>query len=127
MAGRQIKQPGPDHPITIELNPERVLVTVAGRVLADSRHALTLSEAGYPPVQYIPFSDVDSSLLEASENATYCPYKGDASYYSVPIGGSRSVNAVWTYEAPFAAVAEIAGHVAFYPERVDAISEHNPV
>jgi uncharacterized protein (DUF427 family) len=126
MADRQVKQPGPDHAITIEPNPARVVVSLAGRVIADTRSALTLREAGYQPVQYIPFSDVDVSLLEATDNVTYCPYKGDASYYSVPIGGMKSVNAVWTYEAPFAAVAEIKGHVAFYPERVDAITQQSP-
>jgi uncharacterized protein (DUF427 family) len=123
LTDRPIKQPGPDHPITIEHNPARVLVTVAGRVLADTSHALTLREASYPPVQYIPREDVEMSLLERTRHASYCPFKGDASYYSIPVGGERSVNAVWTYEAPFAAVAEIAGHVAFYPDRVDAISE----
>jgi uncharacterized protein (DUF427 family) len=122
---RPIKQPGPDHPITIEPNPARVVVSLAGRVIADSRNALTLREASYPPVQYIPREDVDMSLLQRTEHASYCPFKGDASYYSVPAGGERSVNAVWTYEAPFAAVAEIAGHVAFYPDRVDAISEED--
>ena len=126
MVDRHVKHPGPAHPITIEPNPARVVVSVAGRVIADTRNALTLREAGYPPVQYIPFSDVDAPLLEPTDNATYCPYKGDASYYSVPIGGTKSVNAVWTYETPFAAVAEIKGHVAFYPERVDAITEQSP-
>src|ERR1700730_19174266 len=126
MADRQVKQPGPDHPITIEPNPARVVVSVAGRVIADTRTALTLREAGYQPVQYIPLSDVEASLLEPTDALTYCPYKGDASYYSVPIGGMKAVNAVWTYEAPFAAVAEIKGHVAFYPERVDAIMERSP-
>jgi uncharacterized protein (DUF427 family) len=126
MADRQVKQPGPDHAITIEQNPARVVVSVAGRVIADTRKALTLREAGYQPVQYIPLGDVEVSLLEATEAVTYCPYKGDASYYSVPIGGTKSVNAVWTYEAPFAAVAEIKGHVAFYPERVDGIVEQSP-
>jgi uncharacterized protein (DUF427 family) len=122
---RPVKHPGPDHPITIEPNPARVVVSLAGRVIADSRNALTLREASYPPVQYIPREDVDMSLLQRTEHASYCPFKGDASYYSVPAGGERSVNAVWTYEAPFAAVAEIAGHVAFYPDRVDAISEED--
>jgi len=125
MADRQIKQPGPEHPITIELHPGRVVVSVAGRVIADTRDALTLREASYPPVQYIPLGDVETSLLERTDNASYCPYKGDAGYYSVPVGGERSVNAVWTYEAPFAAVAEIEGHVAFYPDRVDAIDEQD--
>ena len=126
MADRQVKQPGPDHAITIERNPARVVVSVAGRVIADTREALTLREAGYQPVQYIPLGDVEVSLLEPTEAVTYCPYKGDASYYSVPIGGTKSVNAVWTYEAPFAAVAEIKGHVAFYPERVNGIVEQSP-
>jgi uncharacterized protein (DUF427 family) len=122
MSVKPIMHPGPDHPITIEPNPARVVVSVAGRVLADTRNALTLREADYRPVQYIPRSDVDMTLLEASDHASYCPFKGDASYYSVPLGGERSVNAVWTYESPFAGVAEIADHVAFYPERVDAIA-----
>jgi uncharacterized protein (DUF427 family) len=122
---RPIKQPGPDHPITIERNPARVVVSLAGHVLADSRNALTLREADYPPVQYIPRGDVEMALLARTEHASYCPFKGDASYYSVPVGGERSANAVWTYEAPFAAVAEIEGHVAFYPDRVDAISEED--
>lgn len=126
MADKQTRQRGADHAITIEPNPARVLVSVAGRVIADTRNALTLRETGYRPVQYIPLGDVDAALLEATDNATYCPYKGDASYYSVPIGGIKSVNAVWTYEAPFAAVAEIKGYVAFYPERVDAMTEQNP-
>jgi uncharacterized protein (DUF427 family) len=125
MADRQLKQPGPDHTITIDPNQARVVVSVAGRVIADTRKALTLREAGYQPVQYIPLSDVDASLLEATDHVTYCPYKGDASYYSILIGGTKSVNAVWTYESPFAAVAEIKGHVAFYPERVDAITEQS--
>jgi uncharacterized protein (DUF427 family) len=88
MADRQVKQPGPDHAITIERNPARVVVSVAGRVIADTREALTLREAGYQPVQYIPLGDVEVSLLEPTEAVTYCPYKGDASYYSVPIGGT---------------------------------------
>jgi uncharacterized protein (DUF427 family) len=119
---RPIRQPGPDHPITIEPNPARVVVTVAGRAIADTRRALTLREAGYRPVDYIPIADVDWTELVSSEHTSYCPYKGDASYYSVPAGGGRSVNAVWTYRAPYPAVAQIAGHVAFYPERVDEIS-----
>jgi uncharacterized protein (DUF427 family) len=118
-----VKIPGPDHPITIERNPRRILVRVAGRIIADTRNALTLRETTYPPVQYIPRKDVDMALLERTDHATYCPYKGECAYYSVPIGGERSVNAVWSYEAPYAAVAAIKGHVAFYPDRVDAIEE----
>jgi uncharacterized protein (DUF427 family) len=92
-------------------------------VLADSRDALILREAGYPPVQYIPRKDVDMTLLRRSAHATYCPYKGDCAYYSIPAGGDRAVNAVWSYEAPYDAVAAIKDYVAFYPNRVDAIEE----
>jgi uncharacterized protein (DUF427 family) len=120
---KTIKIPGPDHPITIERNAHRIVVTVAGRVIADTREALTLREASYPPVQYVPRKDVDTTLLERTDHATYCPYKGDCAYYSIPLAGERSVNSVWTYEAPYAAVAGIRDHVAFYPDRVDAIEE----
>lgn len=120
---KTIKTPGPDHPITIEANPARIVVTLAGRVVADTRAALTLREAAYRPVHYIPRKDVDMSLLQRSGHATYCPYKGDCAYYSLPDGGERSLNAVWTYEAPYAAVAAIRDYVAFYPDRVDAIDE----
>jgi uncharacterized protein (DUF427 family) len=123
MTEKPIKVPGPDHPITIEPNAARVRVSVAGRVIADTSDALTLREASYPAVQYIPREDVDMSLLQRTDHGTYCPYKGDCAYYSISVGGERSTNAVWTYEAPFAAVAEIKGHLAFYPNRVDAIEE----
>jgi uncharacterized protein (DUF427 family) len=123
MTTKTIKLPSTDHPITIGPNLKRVVVSVAGRVIAETREALTLREASYPAVQYIPRKDVDMSLLERTNHATYCPYKGDCAYYSIPIGGERSTNAVWIYEAPYAAVAEIKDHVAFYPDRVDAIEE----
>jgi len=123
MTMKTIKLPSPDHAITIEPNLKRVVVSVAGRVIAKTCEALTLREASYPPVQYIPRKDVDMSLLERTDHATYCPYKGDCSYYSIPIGGERSRNAAWTYEAPYAAVTEIKDHVAFYPDHVDAIDE----
>jgi uncharacterized protein (DUF427 family) len=122
-AAKPIKIPGPDHPITIERNPARILVSVAGRIVADTREALTLREAAYPAVQYIPRKDVDMGLLDRTDRATYCPYKGDCSYFSIPLGGERSINAVWSYEAPYAAVTPIKDHLAFYPDRVDAIEE----
>src|SRR5258705_12794422 len=115
MTPKAITLPGPDHPITSEANPRRIVVSIGGRIIADTRAALTLREAAYPAVQYIPRRDVDMSLLERTEHATYCPYKGDCSYYSIPVGGERAVNAVWTYEDPYAAVAEIKDYVAFYP------------
>jgi len=121
MPDKPIKIPGPDHPISIEANSSRVVVTVGGRVIADTRAALTLREASYPPVQYFPRADVDMAALTRSEHTTYCPYKGDASYYSIPAGGDRALNAVWTYETPSAAMAQIKDYVAFYPDRVDEI------
>jgi uncharacterized protein (DUF427 family) len=122
MADKMIKIPGPDHPISIDANPSRVIVTVGGKVIADTRGALTLREASYPAVQYIPRRDVDMTALMRSDHMTYCPYKGDASYYSIPAGKDRSHNAVWTYEAPFEAVTQIKDYVAFYPDRVDEIT-----
>ncbi len=123
MSEKSVLQPGPDHPITVVANPNRVVVSVGGRVVANTEHALVLQESTYPAVQYIPMSDVDQTLLERTDNASYCPYKGDASYYSITAGGERSVNAVWVYESPYPAVSGIKDHVAFYPDRVDAIAE----
>ncbi|WP_438391149.1 DUF427 domain-containing protein [Caballeronia sp. DA-9] len=121
---KTVKTPGPDHPISIEPNASRITVTIGGRVLADTREALTLREASYPPVHYIPRKDVDMSLLQRTEHTTYCPYKGECSYYSIPLGGERSANAVWTYEDTYPAVAEIKDHLAFYTDRVDAFEVH---
>src|SRR5262249_52163798 len=121
MAEKTIKTPGPDHPITIAPTEGRVVVTAGGRVIADTRGALGLREATYPAVQYIPRRDADMSLLARSDHATYCPYKGDCSYYSIAVAGARGANAVWTYEHPYPAVAEIEGYLAFYPDRVDSI------
>jgi uncharacterized protein (DUF427 family) len=123
MTEKPKKLPGPDHPITIEPSKKHIVVSVAGRVIADTKDALTLREAKYPAVQYIPRKDVDMSLLARTDNATYCPYKGDCSYYSIPAGGAKSVNAIWTYEAPYEAAEKIKDHVAFYPDRVDEITE----
>src|SRR3954454_1945232 len=121
MADKPVLEPGPDHSITITPNHNRVIVTVAAKVVADTRNALTLQESTHPPVQYVPLTDVDQSALEPTTTESYCPYKGDASYYSVSVGGDKAVDAVWEYQDPLPAVAEIKGHVAFYPDRVDAI------
>ena len=123
MSAKPMKLPNADHPITIEPNPHRIVISIAGRVIADSRAALTLREASYPAVQYIPRKDVDMALLHRTDHSTYCPYKGDCAYFSIPIGGARATNAVWTYEGPFAAVTDIKDHLAFYPDRVDSIEE----
>ena len=123
MKDKPVKLPGPGHPITIEPKTARVVVSIAGHVIADTRDSLTLREAEYPEVYYIPSKDVQMSLLERTDHATYCPYKGDCAYYSIPIGGDKSTNAVWTYEAPYAAVANIKDYLAFYPDRVEIIEE----
>jgi uncharacterized protein (DUF427 family) len=115
------KIPGPDHPITIERNPKRVVVSIGGTIVADSSDALTLHEKGYPAVQYIPRKDVDMALLERSDHSTYCPYKGDCTYFSIPVCGKRGINAVWTYEKPYDAVAPIRNHFAFYSDKVNEL------
>lgn len=120
-AAKVVKIPGPAHPIAIEPAPGRIVVSVAGRVVAQTRAALIMREADHPPVFYVPRADADMTLLERTEHSSYCPYKGDCSYYSIPAGGERSTNAVWTYEAPFPAVAAIKDYLAFYSDRVDAI------
>jgi uncharacterized protein (DUF427 family) len=122
MTARTQLIPGPDHPITITPNPQRVVVTLAGQVIADTTRSLTLQEAAYPPVHYIPRADVQMSQLARSDHASWCPYKGEAAYYSLPAGGERSINAVWTYETPFEATAAIKDYLAFYPSRVDSIA-----
>lgn len=125
MNAKTARIPGPDHPITISKNPRRVVVRAGGRVIADSRRALTLKEAHYPPVHYLPREDVDMAQLQRTDHATWCPYKGDCAYYSVPAGGPAAVNAAWTYETPHAAVGPIGSHLAFYPRRVEAIEERS--
>jgi len=121
MNSKPIKIPGPDHPITIAPTKGRVTATVNGKRIADTREALTLKEAADPPVQYIPRKDVDMTQLQRSAHQTYCPYKGECAYYSIPAGGQRSVNAVWTYENPYNAASAIREYLAFDPDRVDAI------
>jgi len=115
--------PNSEHPIAITPNPACVTIRVNGQIVAQTNRALTLIEAGYPPVQYVPAGDVRMAALEPTERTTYCPYKGDCSYFSIPAGGDRSINAVWSYGEPFDAVRTIAGYLAFYPDRVDAIEE----
>jgi uncharacterized protein (DUF427 family) len=121
MSDRRARLPGPEHPISIEATAGRVVVTAGARVIADTRAALTLREAAYAPTYYLPRSDADMALLERTSHATWCPYKGECCYFSIPLGGERSVNAVWSYEAPYPAVAGIAGYLAFYRERIDAL------
>ncbi|HEY1778194.1 MAG TPA: DUF427 domain-containing protein [Solirubrobacteraceae bacterium] len=122
MTEKLILQPDASHPITVEREGEHVVVSVDGRTVADTHAALTLREADYPPVRYIPLADVDSSLLEATDHSSYCPYKGDCSYYSLTVGDGELENVVWEYRDPYAPVSDIRGHVAFYPNRVQITS-----
>lgn len=123
MTNREPKIPGPDHPITVEKTGQRVLARVGGHVVADTTNALTLRESNYPPVQYIPLEDVDQALLAESDTSTYCPYKGDASYYSITLPDGQLADAVWSYREPYDSVAPIANHVAFYTDRVEVVTE----
>jgi uncharacterized protein (DUF427 family) len=116
---REMKVPGPDHPISVAPSTDRVVVRSGETTIADSRSTLVLREANYPPVRYVPVADVDRSLLSPSDLSTYCPYKGDASYYSISADIERGTDAVWFYEKPYPAVGEIKDHVAFYPDRVE--------
>jgi uncharacterized protein (DUF427 family) len=118
---REPKIPGPEHPITIEPAGVRVVARVGAQIVADTTKALTMREASYPPVHYIPLEDVDQTLLTASATQTYCPYKGDASYYGIAAADGERADAVWSYREPYDAVADIAGHVAFYTDRVDVV------
>jgi uncharacterized protein (DUF427 family) len=117
-----MKLPGPDHPITITPHAGRVQVTLGGETIVDTTRALRLQEASYKPVFYIPREDARMDLLTRTTHGTHCPYKGDASYYSIAAGGKRAENAVWSYETPFPAMEEIRGYLAFYPDRVESIS-----
>jgi uncharacterized protein (DUF427 family) len=119
MTDKQVLIPGPDHPITVTPADERVTVTFGGRVIADTDRALVLQESTYPAVYYLPLDAVDAEVLEPTSHQTYCPYKGDASYYSLVDGEKVVENAVWSYVTPYDSVTEIAGHVAFYPQQVE--------
>jgi uncharacterized protein (DUF427 family) len=116
-----MKIPGPDHPITIKPANERVRVIFNDQVVADTRRALLLQEASYKPVFYIPRDDAQMALFTRTTHSTHCPYKGDASYYTIKVGDRAAENAIWSYETPYPAMTDIAGHLAFYPNRVDKI------
>jgi uncharacterized protein (DUF427 family) len=121
MTERPVRQPTAEHPITVEPTTGRVVVRIDGETVADTRNALTLQESTYPAVQYIPLDDVDRKLLSRTDTSTYCPYKGDAGYYSVTTTAGTVDDAIWTYDQPYPAVAAIAGHVAFYPDKAEVI------
>jgi uncharacterized protein (DUF427 family) len=118
MTERNVLVPDVTHPIGIAPSRSAVVISKGPLEIAKTGRALTLSEASYPLVHYIPRGDVDMAQLERSTHTTYCPYKGEANYFSIPALGEAGLNAVWTYEAPFTAVADIAGYLAFYPDRV---------
>ena len=119
---RRHLEPGPDHPITIEIKTTPVRIILAGELVLESRTHLELREASYPPALYLPRDELDLSHLEHSAHTSWCPYKGEASYFHLRrADGTLSENAVWTYETPFPAVAEIKDALAVYSDRVDAI------
>jgi len=118
------KIPDPVHPITVEANDRTVTARLAGKVIAKSERTLNLREATYPKVIYFPQQDCDVSLFVKSDHTTFCPYKGECSYFSIPIGGDRSLNAIWSYENPYESVRKIAGYLAFYPNRIDSLTEN---
>ena len=120
---RPILEPTAEHPITIEPAAGRVVVKIAGQIVADTSAALTLDEGGYDPVQYIPVHDIDQGVLRTSDTTSYCPYKGDAGYFNVEIAGQEPLNDVaWFYAEPYASVAEIANHAAFYTDRAEVLT-----
>ena len=110
-----------EHEVTTARFAGRVIVTAGGETVADSKDAVVLHETGYDPVFYVPVSDVRMDLLKPSDHATRCPHKGKARYWTIKAGGEAMENAAWAYDTPFDSVAEIAGMVAFYPDKVDAI------
>ena len=114
-----MKVPGPDHPITVSPLKGRVTVQFKGVRVAQSDNALELKEAQYPAVIYIPRSDISIEHYVRTQHRTHCPYKGDASYFSLTANGESAENAVWTYEDAYPSVKDIEGHVAFYPDKVD--------
>ena len=120
MSNRPVLEPSAKHPITIEPTNSRVRVRVNGQVVADTDAALQLKEASYAAVQYIPFEDVAQDVLTRTDSSTYCPFKGDASYYHVATEGGATVDdVIWFYDKPYPAVGAIAGHVAFYPDKAE--------
>jgi uncharacterized protein (DUF427 family) len=119
MTSRPVLEPTAEHPITINPTGKRVVVRINGDIVADTHQALQSQESTYPAVQYIPFDDVVQGVLTRTDTSTYCPFKGDAAYYSVTTGAGTVDDAIWFYEQPYPAVAEIAGHVAFYPDKAE--------
>ena len=120
---RPVLKPSERHPISIAPHPARVIVSRGHRVIVDTRAALRLEEASYPAVLYVPREDADLTLLEPSDHTTYCPYKGEASYFDIRAGDEPARNAVWSYECPHDAMAAIAKHLAFYPHHVEIRQE----
>jgi uncharacterized protein (DUF427 family) len=120
MTSRPVLEPTAEHPITIDPTGKHVVVRVRGDIVADTNRALQLQESTYPTVQYIPFEDVAHDGLTRTDTSTYCPYKGEAAYYSVRTAAGDTVDdVIWFYEQPYPAVAAIAGHVAFYPDKAE--------
>ncbi|MCG8359555.1 MAG: DUF427 domain-containing protein [Kiloniellales bacterium] len=116
-----------DYHIEIIPSPKRVKVVFNGFSVADSRRALILRETRYPPIYYLPREDVRMDLLERTTHRTYCPFKGNASYWTLAVGEERAENAAWSYEEPYDEVAEIKDYIAFYWNKVDAWHQEDNV
>ena len=120
MTERPVLTPNAEYPISVAPTGRHVTVRVGGEVVADTDRALTLAEHGHPPVLYIPLADVARDMLTRTDTATYCPFKGDASYFRVTTAAGHTIDdAAWAYQRPYPAVAAIAGHLAFYPDKAD--------
>ncbi len=111
--------------VRVEPCPKRVRVVVGGAVVADSAHPLLLLEAGHLPVYYFPRGDVRADVLEPSSTTSYCPHKGEASYYSLRVGEVVVEDAAWSYESPLPGREDIASHLAFYWTKADAWFEED--
>ncbi len=124
MSGRESSdQETPGHRVDVEANPARVRVVLDGRIVAESRRSLLVRETGLAPVVYFPREDVHPDRLDRTTRVTFCPFKGEASYWTVRSEDREEKNAAWSYENPIDAVSEIAGHVAFYAGRGGLVLE----
>ena len=113
------------HTLYFEDSPRRVRVVFNGETVADSKRVKLMHETGLLPIYYLPEEDVWTDLLEETDHTTHCPFKGDASYWSVRVGDRVAENAVWSYPEPLEGAPPIAGYLAFYWRMMDNWYEEN--
>ncbi|MBW2267604.1 MAG: DUF427 domain-containing protein [Deltaproteobacteria bacterium] len=121
--GKALYHEYPDYEVALDSNPARVRVTFHGEVVVDSSRTLVVRETGHTAVVYFPREDVRFEWLERSDNETFCPFKGEASYWNLRVREHSEANAVWSYEDPFEQVAGLAGYLAFLPDREGLLQE----